>query len=388
MKTTSRLMKETTRAFTFMMMLFLTSSCREPISAQPMPDNPSVTKKNIKIALLLDTSNSMDGLIDQAKSQLWSIVNELAVAKCDKAKPNLQIALYEYGNDGLSSAEGHIRQVTGFTNDLDLLSEKLFSLRTNGGNEFCGQVINTSLNQLAWNADGNDLQMIFIAGNEPFTQGSISYRESCKKAKLKGVVVNTIFCGDFSGGVSSNWKDGADITNGNYMSIEQNTRTVYHKSPYDKQITALNQKLNKTYIAYGSIGKAKKQNQKTQDNNAQSYGEVNQVKRAVSKSSHVYNNKAWDIVDASEEESFDVEKIKVSELPQEMKTMNKEEKEKYIKENKTERKLIQKQILELNKKREDFILKKQKATKAENSLDQAMIKAIKKQAKAKNFVFE
>ena len=35
------------------------------------------------LALLLDTSNSMDGLIDQAKSQLWKIVNELAAAKCD-----------------------------------------------------------------------------------------------------------------------------------------------------------------------------------------------------------------------------------------------------------------------------------------------------------------
>ena len=30
------------------------------------------TKKKIKIALLLDTSGSMDGLIEQAKSQLWT----------------------------------------------------------------------------------------------------------------------------------------------------------------------------------------------------------------------------------------------------------------------------------------------------------------------------
>jgi len=31
----------------------------------------------IQIALLLDTSNSMDGLINQARSQLWAIVNSL-----------------------------------------------------------------------------------------------------------------------------------------------------------------------------------------------------------------------------------------------------------------------------------------------------------------------
>ncbi|NNC69893.1 MAG: hypothetical protein HKN90_03620, partial [Flavobacteriaceae bacterium] len=54
-------------------------------------------KNTIKVALLLDTSNSMDGLINQAKTQLWEIVNELSYAKCEHEDPNLEIALYEYG---------------------------------------------------------------------------------------------------------------------------------------------------------------------------------------------------------------------------------------------------------------------------------------------------
>jgi hypothetical protein len=67
--------------------------------------------QTIMIALLLDTSNSMDGLIDQAKSQLWKIVNEVAAAKsADGKQPNIKISLYEYGNDGLSSSEGYIRR--------------------------------------------------------------------------------------------------------------------------------------------------------------------------------------------------------------------------------------------------------------------------------------
>ena len=82
-------------------------------------------KKKIKIALLLDTSNSMDGLIEQAKSQLWKFVNALSGATFQGEKPILEIALYEYGNDGLPSSEGYIRQVSIFTSDLDLISEKL-----------------------------------------------------------------------------------------------------------------------------------------------------------------------------------------------------------------------------------------------------------------------
>ena len=63
--------------------------------------------QTIMLALLLDTSSSMEGLIDQAKSQLWKIVNEMAAAKSgDGTQPNIKIALYEYGNDGLSSNEG------------------------------------------------------------------------------------------------------------------------------------------------------------------------------------------------------------------------------------------------------------------------------------------
>jgi len=108
------------------------------ISNQPQI---SLSKDNkIQVALLLDTSNSMDGLIDQTKSRLWNIVNTLTTLKYNGQAPQVEIALYEYGNDGLKD-ENYIRQVTPLTQDLDLVSEKLFALRTNGGNEYCGAVI-------------------------------------------------------------------------------------------------------------------------------------------------------------------------------------------------------------------------------------------------------
>jgi hypothetical protein len=98
-------------------------------------------KPAIQMAILLDTSNSMDGLIDQARTQLWRIVNEFAAAKKGGVTPELDVALYEYGNNGLPAERGYIRQVLPFTTDLDRLSEELFALKTNGGEEYCGQVI-------------------------------------------------------------------------------------------------------------------------------------------------------------------------------------------------------------------------------------------------------
>ena len=64
------------------------------------PARPTTASK-IQVALLLDTSNSMDGLIDQAKSQLWKMVNRLADAQRQNQGVELEIALYEYGNDNL-----------------------------------------------------------------------------------------------------------------------------------------------------------------------------------------------------------------------------------------------------------------------------------------------
>ena len=92
------------------------------------------------------------------------IRDRFTYARCgNEVRPALQIALYEYGNDDISSREGHIRQVIGFSSDLDEISEKLFSLTTNGGEEFCGQVINKSLKQLDWGKNEDDLKLIFIA---------------------------------------------------------------------------------------------------------------------------------------------------------------------------------------------------------------------------------
>src|SRR5213075_3096371 len=100
------------------------------------------TKKPvIQVAILLDTSGSMDGLIDQTRKQLWRVVNELATAKKDGHSPNLQVALYEYGNDAIPAENGYIRRVLPLTTDLDRVSEELFALLTNGGSEYCGQVI-------------------------------------------------------------------------------------------------------------------------------------------------------------------------------------------------------------------------------------------------------
>jgi hypothetical protein len=355
---------------------------------QAFAPNTINEKSKVQIAILLDTSNSMDGLIDQAKTQLWKIVNEMALAQFDGQTPALEIALYEYGNDGLPASEGFIRQVSQFTSDLDKISEDLFALKTNGGSEYCGQVISVALKQLVWSESNKDLKMIFIAGNEPFTQGGVDYKESCKNSIAKGIIVNTIFCGNQQEGIDTFWKDGADLADGKYMNIDQDVKEAYISSPYDDDIVKLNSKLNATYVSYGQQGKKMKERQVTQDNNASGAGANVQLNRAVSKSQAVYNNESWDLVDAYKQDDKKLETVKDEELPDELKGKTKDERKKYIVDKQNEREKIQKQINELNDKRTKYINDHKINNAQENTLDKVMIKTVREQAQKKNYKFK
>src|SRR5687767_15679949 len=97
---------------------------------------PTVAKKlapKIQIAILLDVSNSMDGLIEQAKAQLWNMVSVLGKANCNNVTPSIEIALYEYGRPANDAKAGYVKQINSFTGDLDQVSQNLFKLTTNGG---------------------------------------------------------------------------------------------------------------------------------------------------------------------------------------------------------------------------------------------------------------
>ncbi|MBL4746715.1 MAG: VWA domain-containing protein [Flavobacteriaceae bacterium] len=349
------------------------------------PDTPVQT---IKVALLLDTSNSMDGLINQAKTQLWEIVNELSYAKASGERPDLKIALYEYGNDGIESNDGYIRQVLDFSSDLDEISEKLFSLSTNGGSEYCGQVIQKSLQELHWKkGHKNDLNIIFIAGNERFTQGHISYKTASKNALKQEVIVNTIFCGNYENGVQGKWKEGALLAGGEYLTIDHNKTIVHLSTPYDVLILRFNKQLNETYIGYGSEGVRKLRMQYVQDKNACSLDEVVEVKRAISKSSNLYKNSSWDLVDAQKEAHFSYEKLDKKTLPKELLGKTTQEIKAYVALKSKERQSIQQKIKDLDRKRRNYIREKTKNS-VENDLQTALIRCIKAQAKKQGYTFK
>lgn len=364
---------------------FASMNRAEAKSMEVKPEKPK-----IQIAILLDTSGSMQGLIDQAKQQLWSIVNEFAKSKQKGITPTLEVALYEYGKDSISADEHHLKQILPLTTDLDKVSEELFKLRTNGGSEYCGQVIHDAIKNLSWSEKKSDLRLVYIAGNEPFTQGNYKYQEACKEAVGKNVIVNTIHCGNHDQGVTGKWEDGAKLGKGKFLNIDHNRQIQEIKTPYDDKLVELSGKINKTYIGYGKKAEAARMRQSSADMNAKKTSVANAAERAEAKGGKLYENSSWDLVDKVKG-GADLEAIEEEALPEEMQKMNKTEREKFVKNKAEERVKIQNEINELSKKRRAFITKeREKMAKEEGkpTLDQAMMEAARDQAEANDFSFE
>ena len=353
----------------------------EPLGQIKSSITQGKSDRKIQLVILFDTSSSMDGLLNQAKSRLWEIVNESGALRYQGEIPSLEIAIYDYGNSGIQNSL-FVRKQLEFTSDLDLVSQKLFALKTNGGNEYCGAVISDALNKLEWSSDGRDLKMIYIAGNEPFNQGPVNYQEVCALAKAKEVLVNTIYCGDHMQGVRELWKDGAIESNGEYFNIDANRNVVFIPTPYDDQINELSLKINRTYIQYNSIGSDRMQLQKSQDVNAERLDASVAARRAKAKISRSYNNSQWDLIDAYVADSTVINEIDHKYLPEALQEKSDKEIHRYVKIKLQERKDIQNNIADLSLKREAFILKRKKEMNSneEDDLGTAINKSILKKA--------
>lgn len=348
-------------------------------------------KPLIQMAILLDTSGSMSGLINQARTQIWKVVNEFATTRKDGEIPQLEVALYEYGKSSLPQAEGYIRMILPLTTDLDRVSEELFALRTNGGSEFCGMVIKRAADDLEWSGSNEDLKVLFIAGNEPFTQGPVSYREACRAAAGRGIGVNTIHCGSEQAGINGKWKEGAVLADGSYMCINKNRQVVHISAPQDKKIAELGIELNSTYVPYGAAGEAGEQRQVAQDVNAVNNAATGaHVQRMIVKANAQYRNAHWDLVDAMREGKVNLEELDTKTLPKNMQAMTLDEQRSYVETQARKRAEIRERINHLNAEREKYVARKRKelAKSGEQTLDQAMLSALRAQATAKGFKTE
>lgn len=354
----------------------------------PSPEKDSV-QDTVQIALVLDTSGSMDGLINQARSHLWNMVDQMGgMTRMVNGKlrtVRVELALYEYGNDTIPAAEGYIRQVQPFTGDLDTVSEKLHGLFTNGGSEYAGQAIQTAVQQLQWSKDPDTMKFVFLAGNEGFDQGPIGAQVAMDLAAKNDINVQLIFCGTRD----ESWEAAAKIAQSDLMTIDHNKVATHIPAPQDDEILQLGGQLNDTYMAYGRQGQASIARQKGADMSSAKMSKKVAIERMQLKSKKSYDNRGWDLVDAQDKDTDFLAKQSEENLPAQMRGKSLEEKKAMVAANAAKRAEIKAKIAKLEAERATFI-KNEKAKTGETdapSLDSELMKSTRKTAAKKGYKF-
>lgn len=366
------------------------------IKLEPFEEKPAVVEREIdgpviQLAICLDTSGSMGGLINQARTRIWSVVNELDSATLNGEKPTLEVALYQYGSTHQSGSEGFIGCVLPFTSDLDRISEALFALQISGSAEYCGMAVQRATQELAWLPKTDEtLKVIVIAGNEHFRQGPVNYEQSVPNAVEYGITINTVHCGTDHEGRNGGWLHAAQLGGGEYNIIDHNRDFIEIRCPQDERLRELNVQLNGTYLYYGIEGEDARMRQARADTQNEEASGMALARRIASKASSQYRNSHWDLIDASEDDDFELEDVDKSTLPAELQEASTEEIEAKIAEYGAKRAELQAEIAKLSTEREAWLAKERKRLGEEQgeSLDSALVLALRAQAEAQGFKFE
>lgn len=354
--------------------------------SEPPRDNVQDT---VQIAILLDTSSSMDGLINQARSHLWAMVDDMGrmtrIVHGKTRGVRVELALFEYGHQALPSADGFMRQVLPLTSDLDRVSEALHGLTTNGGDEYAGQAIQLAATSLQWSTDPSALKFVFVAGNESFDQGPVSAKVAMASAQAKDIHVQLIHCGS----AEPTWSAAAVLAHTDLVTIDQNHVAQHIAAPQDAEILRLGAELNDTYVAYGAGGTAAKARQTNADASSARLSPKVALERAQLKRKAAYRNESWDVVDAMDKDGGFLEKADEKELPAELQGKSLEDKQRIVAGKAAARAELKAKIGKLEAERNAY-LAKERATQAApevRSLETEMTKSARKAAAAKGYKF-
>lgn len=322
----------------------------------------------IQVCLLLDVSGSMDGLLLQAQSQVWKMINHLAKFQKYERASHVELAVLSYGHNAYVET-GHIKIVSPFTSTLDSLAEGLFQLETGGGNEYCGEALQTALDSLNWKKDSSAYQALFIAGNETFEQGSLDFRAVCEYATQRGVLVNTIYCGDKKEGKDHFWEEAAVLGEGDYLNINQDIDIADYQTPYDNKIIDLYRSYRKTLILEED---SKKKGNFMSNHQYRQDGTVNPVYRDMVIYKVRHEEKKEDVVEIFEQNNWNIRKIDKNQLPPNLRNLPELELKKYLFRKSQEREITRKAIERISEKMEEYLDIKMGSEGRDYSLDEAL----------------
>ncbi len=272
----------------------------------------------VDIVFCMDLSGSTNGLLDNLKTKFWDVSNEISMYS---PPAQLRVGVVAYSRPKYGKENYYIKIISDLTGDLDRVENELLSIKTitEQGKQYVGPALLKCVEELSWSKDKNALKVIFIVGNGLVNLGGNEYMTACEKAVAKKIIVNSVFCKTYVNMEEiMQWKKIADLGRGTYYEIDINRKPVLIPSDFDNAgLENLNTALNNTYLYYGPEGKSRGALQVELDNKMKEMHFLYFLSRATAKASANYQgkNKAWDLVDLSNETRINFSNIDRNLLP-------------------------------------------------------------------------
>jgi hypothetical protein len=344
------------------------------------PPKQAQAQPQIEVCFVLDTTGSMGGLIEGAKAKIWSIANQMIAAN---PRPRLRVSLIAYRDRG----DQYVTRVHDLSDDLDAVYARLRDFRADGGGdtpESVNQALHEALTRVTWSAEPSVYKTIFLVGDCPPHMdyaGDVKYPETCQAAARKGIIINTVQCGN-EAETTPVWRAISDLAEGRFVAIEQSGEMQVVTTPVDGELARLNREIGTTIVAYG-------------DAPAQAMVRAKQVAAEAAPASAAADRLSYnratgkvvqgggDLVDEVASGAVDVSDLKKDQLPAEMQKMTVAEREAYVKDQAARRAKIQAEIDQLLAKRKAYVEEQLKAGGPKDSFDAQVESIIRAQAERK-----
>jgi len=341
------------------------------------------TKPRIDVVFVLDTTGSMGGLIQTAKEKIWSIATTMASAQ---QAPEIRIGLVAYRDRG----DAYVTRVVDLSSDLDSVYATLMDFQADGGGdgpESVNKALYDAVHNISWSEQDQAYQVIFLVGDAPphMDYNEVRYPEIIAAATNKGIVVNTIQCGDMPMTVEP-WSQIAALSNGEFFQVEQAGGAVAFNTPFDEKIAELSAELDSTRLYYGSEEDKDRMKEKVAATEKMHAGlsAASRARRAEFNASEGGKTNLLgenELVSAVADGRVALDDLDAEALPASLRAMAPEEQVAYVAATAEKRESLQRQIRELSEERGDYIAKKvDEAGGMKASLDQKLYDAVKDQA--------
>jgi hypothetical protein len=358
--------------------LLLALSVPTFVSGAAAPALPPKARPKIEVVFCLDTTGSMTGLIDGAKAKIWAICNQIAGCR---PTPDLKVGLVAYRDRG----DEYVTKVFDLTDDLDAVHRNLKGFKAAGGGdipESVNQALYDAVNKIKWSTDRKTLRIIFLVGDAPPHMDypdDVKYPVTCTKACEKGILINTVQCGN-DPQCTKYWKDICKRAEGSFVAIPQDGGVTVVRTPFDARLGELNAELARTTLVFGS-----REEQRLNRDTADDAGRLAAPAAAERVAFQAKNAQvaAFDLLDNVKQGKVKLEALKKEELPEAMREMNLKEQKDYLDKLDKRRAALNREVLDLDRKRTAFIAKQQAedARKGKTSFDRQVIELLQRQAK-------